>query len=169
MPVLTALRIFILAALFLIPAACSEDQPLSKRSGRVVCKCIGVYDGDTITVLTRSKKQFKVRLAHIDCPEKGQPFGKAARQFTADFCFGKMVRIQQTAKKDRNGRIIGLVFNEQGKNLNQALVRAGLAWHFKKYSNDPIYSQLETTARNEKIGLWQEFDPIPPWQWRKKK
>lgn len=166
MPVLAMLRNFIVAVLLLVPAACSEDAPLSKKPGGVTCKCIGVTDGDTITVLTRNKKQYKIRLAHIDCPEKGQPFGKAARQFTSNFCFGKMVRIQQTARKDRNGRIIGLVFNEQGENLNEALVRVGLAWHFKKYSNDSAYSRLEAAARHEKTGLWQAADPIPPWQWR---
>lgn len=36
---------------------------------------IGVADGDTITVLDDARTQHKVRLAGIDAPEKGQPFG----------------------------------------------------------------------------------------------
>ena len=37
-------------------------------------KVVGVADGDTITVLYEGKKQYKVRLQHIDCPETRQPF-----------------------------------------------------------------------------------------------
>jgi endonuclease YncB( thermonuclease family) len=33
------------------------------------------HDGDTLTLLTNSQTEVKVRLAGIDAPEKGQPFG----------------------------------------------------------------------------------------------
>lgn len=133
----------------------------------VTCRCVGVIDGDTITVLTQNKKQYKVRLAHIDCPEKGQAFGNQAKQFTSEFCFGKTITVLHDGKKDRNGRIIGIVLNEAGENLNQALVKAGLAWHFKKYSDQIIYSQLELNARLAGLGLWQDAHPVEPWVWRK--
>lgn len=160
-------RFFLIATLSIISTACSEGQPVHKKAGTVVCKCIGVSDGDTITVLTANNKQYKVRLAHIDCPEKGQPFGKNAKQFTSDFCFGKTVEIEHFGKKDRNGRIIGVVLNEAGDNLNQALVEAGMAWHYKKYSTDAIYTQLEEEARATGRGLWQDANPVAPWEWRK--
>lgn len=139
----------------------------SSVGDRLSGDCIGVADGDTITILTADKRQHKIRLAHIDCPEKGQPFGTRAKQFTADFCFRKPVVIVHSGKKDRNGRIIGEVFNEQGENLNKALVRAGLAWHYKKYSRDASYAGLEERARAARKGLWQDPDPIEPWVWRK--
>jgi endonuclease YncB( thermonuclease family) len=129
--------------------------------------CIGVADGDTITILTPDKQQHKIRLAHIDCPEKGQPYGTRAKQFTSDFCFRKTVIVVSEGKKDRNGRVIGEVFNEQGENLNKALVRAGLAWHYKKYSQDASYAGLETQARAARSGLWQAPNPVEPWIWRK--
>lgn len=170
MPDLKMFRILLVAVALLNNTACSESQP--KKNGsekKIICKCIGISDGDTITVLTRKKKQYKVRLAHIDCPEKGQPFGKAAKQFTSDFCFGKMVTVVYKGKKDRNGRIIGDVLDENGNNLNQSLVKSGLAWHFKKYSDEPIYTGLEETARTARLGLWQESNPVAPWEWRKNK
>lgn len=46
-------------------------------------KVVGVSDGDTIKIL-KDGKQVKIRLAAIDCPEKGQPYGQKAKQFTAD-------------------------------------------------------------------------------------
>lgn len=38
-------------------------------------KVVGITDGDTIKVL-KDGKQVKIRLASIDCPESGQPWGK---------------------------------------------------------------------------------------------
>lgn len=134
-------------------------------------KCVGVADGDSFTLLDDDKKTFKIRLAHIDCPEKGQPFGKNAKQFTAQFCFGQRVVVAYDPAKptDRYGRVIGVVFNSQQQELNYALVEAGLAWHFKKYSNDEQYGQAEKIARRLQKGLWADPWPIEPWNWRKKK
>ena len=158
--------LFFVTCLFL-STSCTNERPVPQKGNQVVCKCVGVSDGDTITVLTKNKKQYKVRLAHIDCPEKGQPFGKNAKQFTSDFCFNQMVTVLHDGKKDRNGRVIGMVINDGGENLNKALVQAGMAWHFAKYSNDPSYAQLEAEARAARVGLWQEDGAVAPWMWRK--
>ena len=133
-------------------------------------KVIAIKDGDTIEIMNEGKT-LTIRLAHVDCPEikKGQPFGKAAKQFTSDLCFGQTVTVINEQKFDRYKRLIGFVTNEKGENINKELVKAGLAWHFKKYSNDASYADLESRARENKIGLWAEDDPIPPWNWRKPK
>lgn len=46
-------------------------------------KVIGVKDGDTFVLLIDGKEQ-TVRFAHIDCPEKKQPFGTKAKQFVSE-------------------------------------------------------------------------------------
>jgi endonuclease YncB( thermonuclease family) len=131
-------------------------------------KVVGVKDGDTIVVLLDGNVQETIRLAHVDCPEKKQAFGMRAKQFASDFCFGKTVKIVETARRDRSGRMIASVYvNNQC--LNQALVSNGLAWHFKKYSKDMSYDVLEQKARASKIGLWSDPNPIAPWDWRKSK
>jgi len=48
--------------------------PFTASAFEFTGKVVGVTDGDTITVLLESKKQYKVRLQHIDCPETRQPF-----------------------------------------------------------------------------------------------
>lgn len=48
------------------------------------------------------------------------------------------------------------------------MVKNGFAWHFKKYSKDPVYAQLEIEARNNKAGLWADPDAVAPWTWRKR-
>jgi micrococcal nuclease len=129
-------------------------------------KVVSVSDGDTIKVM-KDDKQVKIRLAAIDCPEKKQPYGQKAKQFTADMVAGKVVKVWQT-DTDRYGRIIGFVFVGD-KNLNKELLSAGLAWHYKQYSRDPELAKLEFQARSANRGLWAEPDPVPPWEWRRLK
>ncbi|WP_442905685.1 thermonuclease family protein, partial [Kaistella sp.] len=45
-------------------------------------KVVGVKDGDTMVVLFENKP-ITIRLEHIDCPEKNQPFGSRAKQFAS--------------------------------------------------------------------------------------
>ena len=56
-------------------------------------KVIGIKDGDTFVVLIDGK-ELVIRLEHIDCPEKKQPFGTKAKQFASDLCFGKNVLLK---------------------------------------------------------------------------
>ncbi|MFT4062744.1 MAG: thermonuclease family protein [Edaphocola sp.] len=131
-------------------------------------KVIGVKDGDTFVVLAAGKP-LVVRFAHIDCPEKKQPFGSRAKQFVADKCFGKYVSLAHNNQYDRNKRLVAEVVLPNGTNLNKDLVRNGLAWHFKKYSTDTGYARLEALARKEKTGIWSEANPVAPWDWRKQR
>lgn len=129
-------------------------------------KVIGIKDGDTVSILFEGTEK-TVRLAHIDCPEKKQPFGNNAKVALSELCFGKMVTLVGDGKTDRNGRLIAELILPNGENVNKTLVRMGLAWHFKKYSKDDSYAKLEVAARKKKIGLWKEKNPISPWEWRK--
>ena len=131
-------------------------------------KVIGIKDGDTFVLLIDGKEQ-TVRLAHIDCPEKKQPFGNKAKQFATDLCFGKYITLVHQNGYDRNKRLITELILEDGRNVNKELVSNGLAWHFKKYSEDVEYANLETEARKKKIGICSQPDPIAPWECRKSK
>lgn len=71
-------------------------------------KVVGIADGDTLTVLTASKQQYKIRLAEIDAPEKHQPFGTKSKQSLSDLCFGKQAEIIPFAK-DRYKRTVARV------------------------------------------------------------
>jgi endonuclease YncB( thermonuclease family) len=130
-------------------------------SGQVV----GVIDGDTIDVLHNGQAE-RIRLNGIDCPEKGQPFGKKAKQFTSSLVFGKQVMVK-TLRRDIHGRMVADVPFPDGTNLSQELVKAGLAWWYKQYArHDETLAQLEGEAREAKRGLWSDPNPIPPWEVR---
>jgi endonuclease YncB( thermonuclease family) len=136
---------------------------LADYSGRVV----GVIDGDSIRVLHNHKAE-QVRLQGIDCPERGQPYSTAAKHFTSEQAFGKTVTVQETGH-DRYGRTLADVILPDGRNLNHELLKAGLAWWFRKYSRNINLGDLEDEARLARRGLWVDRDPEPPWEWRRVK
>ncbi|MCJ8209267.1 thermonuclease family protein [Mucilaginibacter sp. RS28] len=131
-------------------------------------RVVGVKDGDTIVVLTPDHQQITVRLAEVDCPEKSQAFGQAAKQFTSDLCFGKNVTLQGN-EHDRYGRTIATVIINNKTNLNQELVKNGYAWHYAHYSNNATLAALQAEAQQKQLGLWQDANPTPPWEFRQNK
>lgn len=147
--------------LVILLLACSSRPELI---GSYIGKVVGVKDGDTVVVLFNGIAQ-TIRLQGIDCPEKRQAFGKQAKQFTALFCYGKEATIQSDGEKDRYKRIIAEVIVD-GKSLNEELLKAGLAWHYTKYSSDSHLAELESNAKRQGIGLWADSNPIAPWEFR---
>lgn len=129
-------------------------------------KVVAVIDGDTISVLLNGGA-VRVRLGGIDCPEKRQPFGKKAKQYTSELAFGKTVTLMEHGS-DRYGRLLADVLLPDGRSLNRELVKAGLAWWYRKYAAaDWQLKELETDARISRRGLWRDASPVPPWEWRR--
>ncbi|QHS56246.1 thermonuclease family protein [Mucilaginibacter sp. 14171R-50] len=129
-------------------------------------KVIGVKDGDTMVLLSPDNQSITVRLAEIDAPEKSQAFGQAAKQFTSNLCFGKMVKLIGN-QHDRYGRTVGKVELENGTNVNYEIVKQGYAWQYRAYSKNMELASLEEHAREARLGLWQDANPTPPWIFRK--
>ena len=69
---------------------------------------ISISDGDTLTVLNADKQQVKIRLAEIDAPEIGQPFGSKSKQSLSDLCFGKQAKVNPRVK-DQYGHTVAHV------------------------------------------------------------
>lgn len=139
-----------------------QIQPTDLKTKIFVAKVIRILDGDTMEILYQNNP-IKIRLAHIDCPEKrkSQPFGNNAKIALSNLCFGQLVTVR-SEKIDRYRRLIAVVINNKNINVNQEMVKLGMAWHFKKYSKDSFYATLELAARKRKVGLWQDPNPTPP-------
>ena len=54
--------------------------------------------------------------------------------------------------------------SSMAKTFRVELVRAGLAWHYKRYSADPALAKAESNARAAGIGIWSLPKPVPPWE-----
>jgi len=130
----------------------------------LLCLVVGISDGDTLKVRCPDRAQFVVRLAEIDAPEKAQPFGQRSKQHLSVLCFRKRAQIRPETQ-DRYGRTVARVSCD-GTDANADMVRNGMAWAYTRYLTDPQIRAMEVVARRERIGLWSEPHPIPPWEWR---
>ncbi len=160
---LTKINNFLLVLIFL----CITVFPI--KSVAFTGKVVKVVDGDTIHVRNNNTQE-KIRLFGIDCPERKQAFGKKAKRFAQDLVAGKEVNVT-VVDRDRYGRSVGLVYAGDIC-LNESLVEFGFAWVYPKYCNLPRctkWTQKQRLARINQLGLWYDADPVPPWEWRKKK
>lgn len=162
-----ASRVLVIFGLALVGAAITCQA--AEVSGQVV----GITDGDTITVLDIAQHQHQIRLMGIDAPEKRQAFGQRSKQSLSELVFGRSVTVE-TKKKDRYGRDIGKVLLD-GQDVNLEQVRRGMAWHYKAYEREQsaadrqMYTDAEEQARKARVGLWNDADPVPPWEFRHRK
>ena len=127
---------------------------------------VAVIDGDTYDVLVPGDTTLRVRMEGIDAPEKGMAFNKVAKKYLSDLCFGKNVKVLVTGI-DGHRRVLGFTMVDDTLELSHEMIKAGYAWHFKKYSKDEGLAALEQDARKAGKGLWADKNPIAPWEFRK--
>ncbi len=106
---------------------------------------VGVIEADSIRFLHDGKAE-QGPLNGIDCPEKNQPYGTGAKQSSSAQAFRKRVLVQVVGR-DRYGRPLAQVTLPDGRSLNQELLKAGLAWWFRRYSKNSQLGDLESEAR----------------------
>jgi micrococcal nuclease len=143
------------------PAHAAKPGP--PVDGRVV----KITDGDTVTVLDGSNTQHKIRLAGIDAPEKGQPFGTKARENLAGKMFGQVVHVE-VVDVDRYRREVGRIYLGE-RFINAEMVRDGFAWRYPQYDRPGEFTAAEADAHEHRRGLWADPNPVPPWEWRRAK
>lgn len=147
-----------IGVMLIISLSCSDRE----QQGHVV----KVIDGDTFEMKAGNEK-FRVRLFGIDSPERGQAFNVKAREFTASLIADREVTVI-IRNKDRYGRFVGDVYRDDGLYINSEIVKAGYAWRFTRYSNDPELGRLEQEAQQARRGLWRDDHPVPPWEFRRR-
>ena len=152
-----------------VPSLSGDSAPPNPTASRAanahLWRVVGVYDGDTITCIDDTNTPQKIRMAEIDAPELGQDFGTVSREAMAAMVFGKTVDVTDSGK-DRYGRWIGHI-SVNGLNVNREMIATGNAWHYAAYSSDPSLAAVQSQAQIQKLGLWAQPNPTPPWNYRK--
>ena len=152
----------LVAGLALIPDTARTREP---APGSEVAGTAHIVDGDTIIVGGQ-----RIRLEGIDAPESRQfcgprgrrwPAGKIATRALARLIGGRRVHCTETGR-DRYGRMLGHC-RAGTADLNAAMVRQGMAWAFRKYSQTFIGE--ERTAKWANVGLWRHSCE-PAWAFR---
>lgn len=136
--------------------------PLTHYDGTFAVK--RVVDGDTLLLTNRTR----LRLIGVDTPETKrenfpvEPFGPEATRFTEQFIGSHEVQLRYDGDPyDAHGRKLAYVYVE-GKLLNEALLRAGLArarteFHYAQPMKD-LFRAAENEAKQNRRGIWS-LDP----------
>ena len=125
-----------------------------------------VVDGDTVHVFYQDQV-YKIRLTEIDAPERDQPYGSNSTEYLKGLLKEGKVDVDISGT-DRYGRKLGRLY-WQGTDINREIVSAGYAWVYDQYVTDNSFYENQLKARNLKKGLWQDQNPLEPWNWRKLK
>ena len=125
-----------------------------------------VVDGDTVHVFYQDEL-YKIRLTEIDAPERDQPYGNNSTEYLKSLLKDGRVDVDISGT-DRYGRKLGRLY-WRGMDINRELVSAGYAWVYDQYVTDNSFYENQSKARNSKKGLWEDQNPLEPWNWRKLK
>lgn len=153
---------YVVVLLFLLPLLALKPPSYTLKG-----KAVRIVDGDTFDLLV-DKTTYRIRLAGIDAPEKGQDFGTASKQLLGTLCKDELLTVVVT-DTDRNKRKIAEVYTGKKLWVNKEMIAKGMAWHFIKYSSSKELAAAEQQARKNKAGLWNANNAVAPWEWRKKR
>jgi endonuclease YncB( thermonuclease family) len=129
-------------------------------------KVLAVRDGDLLNIEHPEKGAVPLMLYGVDAPDRGQPFFEQAKEFLTDRVEGKVVTVREIPGKRKADTAI---ITDEGGNINEQVLAAGLGWVCLKNCDQEFCSdwkKLEARAREEKRGLWQDENPVPPCEWR---
>ncbi len=156
---------FALAGLFCAGAYANEGA-----REVVHAKVIAYGSATAFAVLDSEQKVRRIKLTGIDAPEKRQRFAQQAQRLASEHLGANAIEIAVDAAAD--GRIHGRVAVD-GRDLGLTLLEAGLAWCDPADSGhlpQPLqsaYTQACAQARSERRGLWQDANPVAPWEFRR--
>ncbi|MDO4434475.1 MAG: thermonuclease family protein [Alysiella sp.] len=130
-----------------------------------------VHDGDTVRVTNQYGQKQRIRLAYIDAPELQQTYGKASRDALSALILHQKVQVEVIDTDRYRRQVARLTLNGQDINLSQ--LQNGNAWHYRSIARQKqsdsdyrLYEQAHNQARQQKRGLWQQFNPDAPWSYR---
>lgn len=152
-----------LAALLLLTAPALAGDIVGRAS---------VIDGDTISI-----HGTRIRLDGVDAPESWQTChdaggklyrcgARAAEALDELLAASRPTRCRQM-DTDRYGRVVAICWTNAGVEVNAAMVLAGQALDWPKYSRNR-YQPQQAEAKRHKRGIWSGTF-ILPWEARRMK
>ena len=125
-----------------------------------------IIDGDTIELADGAKT--KLRIAYVDCPEKGEPWHKEGIDFATEKLLGKKIKyfdlgpdkykrtLAQVYATFSSGNLKAIPIVDYGREL----IRKGLAKRYKESQQE--YVADEELAKETQVGIWSvKSDAVP--------
>lgn len=138
----------------------APDEPIS-IGDTLQGKIVKINDGDTYELLLPGNRMVRVRMEGIDAPEGGMPYYRVSKKYLTDMAANAVVK-SVVMDMDHYDRLVCRTYLND-KELSAEMLKAGMAWHYKKYNSDERFAQFENEARRAELGLWKEKDPVSPW------
>ena len=82
--------------------------------------------------------------------------------------------ILECGKIDKYRREVCVIYID-GRDINLAQIEVGMAWWYKQYKREQTaqqranYEAAESLAREQRVGLWSNAEPVAPWEFRRAK
>jgi endonuclease YncB( thermonuclease family) len=149
------------------PALAFQCETATATANAQFCRVAEILDGDTFSAYCDGVPT-RIRVSSIDAPERRQSYGADAWTEASRLLGDQASVALHAVEHDRYGRLVARVTLADGRDLAREMVRAGLAWHYVRYSRDPELAGFETEAREARRGLWAAEDPEPPAMYRKR-
>jgi len=142
------------------PAWSQESRP------KYPAGALRALDGDTLMVRTADFKELKIQLYGVKAPKNSQPGWAEAKE--------ALGRLQgQTVEVIEMDSALTALLEHEGRSVNLDLAAWGLVWFCPQNCQEqPICDDIqkaEDEARAAGLGIWADDEPVPPWEWRKKK
>ncbi|MDD3793465.1 MAG: thermonuclease family protein [Candidatus Gracilibacteria bacterium] len=130
---------------------------------------LDVIDGDTIKIIYNGKEQ-NIRMIGIDSPENTttrygytELYGNEAKEKLKDLIGNSKIEIELDETQgtyDKYDRLLAYVF-VSGINLNKEMIELGYGKEYtynKAYKYQKDFQAAQENAKNDKLGIWGEFD-----------
>jgi micrococcal nuclease len=123
-------------------------------------------DGDTYWLDDGTQKGVKVRLIGINAPEprsyfkmKEEPYGKEASAYMRSLVGRSKLRIELDVQElDQYGRLLAYCYFEDGRMVNEEMVRAGyaqVATYPPNVKYEHRFYQAQVYSRAKRLGMWK--------------
>ena len=147
-----------------LPAPLPETLPYEFRG-----KVFRVWGGDYFDMRIGQVIHY-VCLEGIDSPKHGQPFADKAREELRRIMGHKQLRVV-VQRLDKSKAAFAQAWvssaseSEQEIDIGLELIKRGFGWYDgNTFEGDAEYRLAEAKAREAKLGLWSQPDPVPPWE-----
>lgn len=126
-----------------------------------------IWGGDNFEVVENDKIHFAY-MRGVDTPEFGQFGHDAAVELIHKMTENRTVTIHVVGRDEWKREVCDTTLVVAGEEIDPAveLLENGLAWF--DLSDGPyakMYRDMEERARDAKIGIWSQPNPIPPWEY----
>ena len=156
-PIAFILIVLILIFILLISSKAAEASDMP-----TVNQILEVIDGNTLNVSTIEDDTFMVKLKGVDAPELGQEYGNEALLYLKKLVGDKNIKIEFSGKDRWGNRLVDVSSND-GKSINEVMIRDGYGWVDRFFLTHNELIVLQENAKTKNIGLWSQEAPMEPW------